>query len=72
MHVEMVTRSLQSVRHPPVRAGVVFYPTCILYSSQNSFRKKSKNYFARVMSSAFLSPGITATKLWFFEKPNRF
>ena len=30
MHVGLVTRSLQNVRHPPVRAGVVFYPTCIL------------------------------------------
>jgi len=30
MHVELVTRSRQNVRHPPVRAGVVFYPTCIL------------------------------------------
>jgi hypothetical protein len=40
-----------------------------LYSSQNGFWQYSKNHFARVKSSAFFSPGITATKIWFFEKP---
>jgi hypothetical protein len=37
--------------------------------SEKSKNKKSKNNFARVKSSAFSSPGITATKIWFFEKP---
>jgi hypothetical protein len=50
----------------------------LLYPSQNSFWIKSKNYFARVKSSApfvrgkssaFFSPGITATRIYFFEKP---
>ncbi len=32
-------------------------PDFYLYPSQNSFRRKSKNNFARVKSSAFSSPG---------------
>ncbi len=54
------------------------YAASQLYTSQNCFRKKSKNNFARVKSSApfvrgkssaFSSPGITTTKIWFSEKP---
>ena len=40
-----------------------------VYSSQNSFRRKPKNYLARVKSSEFFSPWITATKIYFFGKP---